>query len=142
MLDTLRMLIADSLPTIPDAEPPIVASDIRVAACALLLEVAYADRHFSRDERVVITNALTTHFGVDERGAAEIVEVAEAELLREPTDESFTRQVMAEYDDEQKVLLAQMLWDVAHAEGAPADEESLGKLRAKSLELRALFVGS
>jgi len=118
------MLLADSLPTVPDAEPPILATDIRVAACALLLEVAYADARFSRDERLVITKALTTHFGVDARGAAEIVEVAEAQLQKEPSDASFTRQVLAEYDEEQKVALAGMLWDVAHADGWPAEHEA------------------
>lgn len=132
MFDTLRMLIADSLPTVPDAEPPIAASDIRVAACALLLEVAYGDEHFSRDERVVITNALTKHFGVDERGAAELLEVAEAQLQAEASDGTFTRQILAEYDDEQKAVLVGMLWDVARADGWPDEHEAF---LARKLEM-------
>jgi uncharacterized tellurite resistance protein B-like protein len=117
MLDTLRMLIADSLPTANEADPPIHAGDIRVAACALLIEIAHADRHFTRDERAVITRTLTTHFGVDDRGALELMAEAEKQLATAADDASFTRQLVAEYDDEQRRALADFFWEVARADG-------------------------
>ncbi len=117
MLDTLRMLIADSLPSVPDLEPPIHPGDIRVAACALLLEVAHADNRLSRDERAVITRSLVNHFGVDERGAVELMAEAERQLQTAADHASFTRQLVAEYDEEQRTVLAEMMWDVARADG-------------------------
>ena len=102
MLDTLRMLIADSLPTAGETDPPIHAGDLRVAACALLLEIAHADGHFTREERAIITTTLTTHFGVDTRGALELMAEAEKQLATAADKSSFTRQLVAEYDDEQR----------------------------------------
>lgn len=117
MLDTLRKLIADSLPAVPAAEPPIDAADIRVAACALLLEIAHADKRLSPDERGVILRSLTTYFGVDERGALELIAKAESAWADRADDSAITQQLMAEYDDDQRRVLADLLWDVAEADG-------------------------
>lgn len=111
------MLIADSLPAVPDLDPPIHAGDIRVAACALLLEIAHADRRLSRDERAVILRSLTTYFGVDERGALELIAEAERQLAEGADEAAFTRQLIAEYDEDQRFVLADLMWDVAHADG-------------------------
>ena len=117
MLDTLRMLIADSLPTVNDLEPPIHPGDLRVAACALLLEIAHADDEFSRDEQALIVRALTTYFGVDERGALDLMNEAHRQLETAASDASFTRQLIAEYDEEQRILLADLVWRVARTDG-------------------------
>ncbi|MCO4100174.1 TerB family tellurite resistance protein [Gemmatimonas sp.] len=124
MLDTLRMLIADSLPTVPDLDPPIHPGDIRVAACALLLEIAHADKRLSRDERVVIQRSLVTYFGVDERGALELMAEAERQLAAQTDDASFTRQVIAEYDEDQRHVLSDLIWDVATAGGWLGEHEA------------------
>ena len=94
MLDTLRMLLADSLPTAGELDPPIHPGDLRVAACALLLQVAHADGHFSREERAVISRTLVTYFGLDERGALELMAEAERQLATATDDASFTRQLI------------------------------------------------
>lgn len=113
MLDTLRMLLADSLPTAGELDPPIHPGDLRVAACALLLQVAHADGHFSREERAVISRTLVTYFGLDERGALELMAEAERQLATATDDASFTRQLIAEYDNEQRRMLADFFWEVA-----------------------------
>jgi uncharacterized tellurite resistance protein B-like protein len=117
MLDTLRMLIADSLPMVPDLEPPIDAGDIRVAAGALLLAIASADTQSRRDERVAILRALTTWFGVDQRGALELLETAEDAWRNGGTTDGFVRQLREEYDQDQRLVLADLLWEVARADG-------------------------
>jgi uncharacterized tellurite resistance protein B-like protein len=124
MLDTLRMLIADSLPTVPDLEPPIHPGDIRVAACALLLEIAHADNRLSRDERAVILRSLVSYFGVDERGALELIAEAERQWETAADEASFTRQLVAEYDEDQRRVLADLFWDVARADGWLGEHEA------------------
>ncbi|MBU6367138.1 MAG: TerB family tellurite resistance protein [Gemmatimonadetes bacterium] len=117
MFDTLRMLIADSLPAVPDLDPPIDAADIRVAAAALLLAMASADTQSRRDERVVMLRALTTWFGVDQRGAMELLEAAEDAWRAGGTTDGFIRQLSEEYDPDQRLILADLLWEVARADG-------------------------
>ena len=117
MLDTLRMLIADSLPMVPDLEPPIDSGDIRVAASALLLAMASADTQSRRDERVGMLRALTTWFGVDQRGAMELLETAEGAWRSGGTTDGFVRQLREEYDADQRLVLTDLLWEVARADG-------------------------
>jgi len=117
MLDTLRMLIADSLPAVPDLDPPIDAGDIRVAASALLLAMASADTQSRRDEQVAMLRALTTWFGVDQRGAMELLETAEDAWRSGGTTDGFVRQLREEYDQDQRLVLADLLWEVARADG-------------------------
>jgi len=126
MLDTLRALIADSLPDVPPMDTPAAPGDIRIAACALLLEMAYADGRMTPDERSTIVGSLTRHFGVDARGAEELMQLAE-EQLGETTDAtSYTGQLVAEYDQDQRIVLAEMLREVASADGwLDAHEELL-----------------
>jgi uncharacterized tellurite resistance protein B-like protein len=125
MLDTLRQLIADSLLTVPEPDPPIEPGDIRIAACALLLTMAHADKRLSRDERGVIRRSLVTHFGVDERGAIELIAAAEREWEAAPDEQAFAAQVRAEYDEDQRQILADLLWDVASADGWIETHEAL-----------------
>jgi len=125
MLDTLRQLIADSMLSVPALDPPIMPGDIRVAACALLLTMAHADNRLSRDERSVITRSLVTYFGVDERGAMELIAAAEQEWASAADETAFTAQLRAEYDEDQRQLLADLLWKVAGADGWLDDHETV-----------------
>lgn len=126
MLDSLRALIADSLPDVPPMDTPAAPGDIRIAACALLLEMAYADGRMTADERKTIVQSLTRHFGVDERGAEELMQLAEEQLSETSEATSYTGQLVAEYDQDQRIMLAEMLREVASADGwLDAHEELL-----------------
>ena len=117
MLDSLRALIADSLPAVPPMDEPAVPGDIRVAACALLLEMAYADGQLTGDEQNVITASLTKHFGVDARGAEQVMGLAEEQRNETGDALSFTQQLVEEYNQDQRIMLAEMLREVASADG-------------------------
>ena len=117
MLDTIRALIADSMSEVPPMDSPAAPGDIRIAACALLLEMAYADGRMTPDERKVIVASLTKHFGVDSRGAEELMQFAEAQSSETTDATSYTQQLVAEYDQDQRIMLAEMLREVASADG-------------------------
>ncbi|MEO7521719.1 MAG: TerB family tellurite resistance protein [Gemmatimonas sp.] len=123
MLDTIRALVADSLVVVPPMDVPAAPGDVRVAACALLLEMAYVDDRMTPDERKTIVRSLTKHFGVDGRGAEELIALAEAQVKENPQPTSFTQQLVAEYDRDQRIMLAEMLREVASADGWLADQE-------------------
>ena len=117
MLDTLRRLLTDSLPVVRESVPPIHAADIRVTACALLLEIAHADKRLSPDERAVILRSLVSYFGVDERGALELIAEADRQWAARPDDAALAHRLVASYDADQRRVLADLLWDVAEADG-------------------------
>ena len=123
MLDAIRRLLADSLPETQPMDPITTPGDIRVAACALLLEMAYVDDKFTPDERKTIVRTLIRHFGVDGRGAEELIALAEERVLTNPQPTSYTEQLVAEYDQDQRIMLAEMLREVASADGLLGQHE-------------------
>ena len=77
MLDAIRNFvsqhIARAAPPTSDTPAPAASRDVRLAACALLLELAHADGEFSASERAHIESALDRHFGLDEATARELI---------------------------------------------------------------------
>ena len=79
--------------------------------------MASADTQSRRDERVAMLRALTTWFGVDQRGAMELLETAEDAWRSGGTTDGFVQQLREEYDQDQRLVLADLLWEVARADG-------------------------
>lgn len=97
---------------------------LHVAACALLLEIAYADDHFSDGERAHIGAVMQRHFNLDEETAESLIELAEAERSRAIDLYQFTSLVRDSYDLGQKTLLAEIMWGLVIADGAVQRHES------------------
>ena len=134
-LDTLRSLFARHASSeAPQAGPD---QELRVAACALLLEMAHADQVFTADERANIEELLVRHFALTPEGARELMETAERER-REATDLfQFTSVINQNYDEGQRMVLAELLWRVVYADGQLSKHEDyLARKLASLLELR------
>jgi uncharacterized tellurite resistance protein B-like protein len=90
---------------------------LHVAACALMLEIAYADDHFSEAERNHICAIMQRHFGLDEETAEALMELAEAERARAIDLYQFTSLIRDNYDLGQKTLLAEIMWGLIITDG-------------------------
>ncbi len=141
MLDALRKLIGDSLQGTPGAHSRTHPADVRVAACALLLELANVDGEFSDVERQRILDILQRHFGVDADGASVLMAEA-ASASRDAVDDFvFTRQVVRDYDLSQRMVLAELMWQVVLADGTIEGNESyLMRKLANLLQLEPAFL--
>jgi len=123
------------------AEVPAGSADearaLRIAACALLLELAHADDDFTPEERAHIEDALMRHLGIDELAARDLIELSEAER-REATDlHQFTALINKHYDEGQRMVLAEVFWRIVYADGKLAEREAiLSRKLASLLELR------
>jgi uncharacterized tellurite resistance protein B-like protein len=138
VLDALKSLLAGrsgSAPGVPAPAPRPAA--LEVAACALLLEVAHADREFTDDERRHIEEVVIRHFDLDPESARQLMGVAE-EARRESVDlHQFTAVIARHYDEGQRMLLAELVWRIVHADGKLSEHEShLARKLANLLELR------
>jgi uncharacterized tellurite resistance protein B-like protein len=141
MLDALRRLIGDSLPGTPEPETHVHPHDVRIAACALLIELAQVDGHFSDIERQRILEILQRHFGVDEAAAQTLMAEAAAVARQSVDDFSITRQVVAEYSLAQRMVLAELMWQVVLADGELDGQESyLMRKLANLLQLEPAFL--
>ena len=144
MLDTLRRLLGSATPEVPragSAASPVRTNDVRLAACALLVELALVDGEFSPAERQGILDILQRHFGVDAAGAEELMADAASASHGSVDDFVFTRQLVRDYDLAQRMVFAELMWQVVLADGAVADRESyLMRKLANLLQLEPAFL--
>ena len=97
---------------------------LHVAACALLLELAHADDHFTDAERMHIEAVMRRHFELDEETAQDLIRLAEAERSEAIDLYQFTRLIRESYDLGQKTLLAEIMWGLVMTDGEIAQHEA------------------
>ncbi len=138
MLTTIKSFFSRNLEPTPEEGPEAPGNEsnhdpISVAACALLLELAYADDEFTDDERKHIEAAMAHHFDLPSETVAEVVELAEQERRRSVDLYQFTRLIADRYDLGQKMVLAEVMWRVVYADGELAKHESYLMRKISSL---------
>ncbi len=106
---------------------------IESAAAALLIEMALMDGKFDAEERTIILELLASRFGIDREDAA--VLIAESEVVVENAIDlfSFTRVFRDNYEEEERLEIIEMLWEVAYADGILHDFEANLVRRANGL---------
>jgi uncharacterized tellurite resistance protein B-like protein len=124
MLDAIKRMLAGSEPAAPARGSEAADQALRVAACALLLELAHADGEFSTSERVRIEEALVRHFGVDPEAARELMAIAEKRRGEASDLYQFTSVITRDYDEGQRMVLAEVLWGIVYADGELSSHET------------------
>lgn len=141
MLSALRKLLTAQTDTSSDSAPGSRPLDVRLAACVLLVELATVDGEFTAVERQRILDILQRHFGVDASGAEALLSEAAAASKHSVDDFVFTRQVVREYDLGQRMVLAELMWQVVLADGTIDGNESyLMRKLANLLQLEPAFL--
>ena len=106
-----------------DARAGASGHELRLAACALLLELAWADDDFSELERQHVDFAVRRHFGLDHAHADRLIELAE-EARRGAVDLwQFTSLIRENYSTGQKMVLAEIMWGLVFADGDLSNRE-------------------
>jgi len=91
--------------------------DIRVATCALLLEMAQIDGEFSDSEKDQILKTLQEVHGLSEEAVEELLNAAEAELKGSIDLWQFTNFINQNYSLEEKKGIIEMVWRLAYVDG-------------------------
>lgn len=122
MLDAIKKFFGSSM-SAPDAGDARGTKDIRLAACALLLEIAYADSEFTPEERQQLESAVRRQFDVDGEEAERLLELAEAERRQAVDLWQFTSLIAENYSAGQKMVLAEIMWGLVYADGKLEEKE-------------------
>jgi uncharacterized tellurite resistance protein B-like protein len=96
---------------------------VAVAACALMLELAHADDEFTDDERQHIEEAVTRHFNVPQETAEELIALADEERRRAVDLYQFTSLIAKNFDEGQRMVLAEIMWRIVYSDGELAKHE-------------------
>ena len=127
MLDALRALFSGQTPPPPAAAAGAAGAPavdpLHLAACALLLEVAWADGEFSASERAHLEDVIARHFDLSPEEGTRLLAVAD-EARRDSVDHyRFTSVLRKGYDTGQKMVIAEVIWGLALADGEIAEHE-------------------
>jgi uncharacterized tellurite resistance protein B-like protein len=123
MLESIKNFFRSSMspPAVVDTKE--ARKDLRLAACALLLELAHADDQFSDAEREHLDSAVRRQFGLDAVQAEKLVRLAEEERHRAVDLWQFTNLIAQNYSLGQKMVLAEIMWGLVYSDGDLAGKE-------------------
>ncbi len=133
MLESIKAFFSSSMSPSEDADDTRNRADIRLAACALLLELAYADDEFTEDERLHLEAAMRRHYGLGQDEAARLIELAEQQRAEAVDLWQFTHLIAESYTLGQKMVLAEIMWGLVYADGHLAGREDYLMRRISNL---------
>ncbi|HEX5454647.1 MAG TPA: TerB family tellurite resistance protein, partial [Stellaceae bacterium] len=116
----LRLLTGDNGDRGGDADDPAFA------LAALLIETARSDDRVETRERQIIERALARRFGLSPWQMAELIGAAEQGAVQATDLFRFTRVVVANFTEAERIGLIEMLWEVAYSDAVlSGDEDTL-----------------
>jgi len=111
MLDAIRRLIRGSGgENAPSSDPN---RDVRIATCAILLEIARIDGVLSSEEEAVVITALKNDLEVPAHDIQEIMETARKELEGSIDLWQFTNRINQSYSIAEKERILEWVWTIA-----------------------------
>jgi len=123
MLQSIKNFFSSSMSPAPQSAGDDSKKDIRLAACALLLELAQADDEFTEDEQQHLESAIRRQYGLDAAQAEKLIELAQ-EAREEAVDLwQFTNLIAENYSLGQKMVLAEIMWGLVYSDGELGDKE-------------------
>jgi uncharacterized tellurite resistance protein B-like protein len=128
MFDALKTFFAE----IGGAGPGKIfrEDDYRLAAVALVVNIANVDGEIHDEERERLKILIETRFGLDDAAAAELVAQGE-QSDRDAVDFfRFTSILKRQLDEPARARVVEMLWDIAYADGEvhEFEESTIGRI--------------
>jgi len=90
---------------------------VRLAVCALFLEMASIDEEFSEEERQLVLDMMKEEFDLSEEYINELVEAAEEQRRSTLDLWKFTDMINRNFGVEEKIRVVELLWRVVYADG-------------------------
>lgn len=105
--------------------------DIRVAVCALFVEIGRIDDTFTADELDSVLDILKTKYGLSAADADALIEEATRELDDSLDLWQFAKMINANYSNAEKMEIVELMWRVVYVDGKMNDYEHylMGKLK-------------
>jgi len=91
--------------------------DIRVATCALLVEMARIDETFTQAEMETILSILKEKYGLSREHADALIAEADKALEESVDLWQFARRINENYSNEEKIEIIETLWRIVYVDG-------------------------
>lgn len=91
--------------------------DVRVATCAIFLEMAHIDGKFTRAETETILSILQDKYGLSREHADALMTEAEQELEQSVDLWQFAKLINENYSVDKKIEIIEILWQMVYVDG-------------------------
>lgn len=122
MLKTVKEFFERNLDKPRDRER-VTERQLNLAAAALLFEVSRSDYDVDESERNKIRETVEQHFDVDAGEVEQLIELAEQQVREATSLHGFTSMITENWSVTDRTHLAEMMWEIAYADGALDDHE-------------------
>ncbi len=117
MLDILKGFFSKSTEDSTRTTVQKTDHDIRVATCALFVEIARIDEKFTQEEMETIISILKEKYNLSQEHADALIAEAEKELKESVDLWQFARLINENYSNEEKVKIIETLWQIVYVDG-------------------------
>lgn len=117
MIDIVKRFFDTLSANEPSSASNRAQHDVRVAVCALLLEMAKIDNTFTTAEMSKIISILKDKYGLSTGDADALISAAEQELEGSIDYWQFARLINDNYSNEEKIDIIEMLWRIVFVDG-------------------------
>jgi len=133
MLDTIKRFFKKAPSETPQNGKAHSGHDVRVATCALFLEMGRIDETFTDDELAKVVSILREKYGLSQDDADALMTAADDELEKSVDYWQFAKSINTHYFPEEKVEIIEILWQIVYVDGKLDSHEDylmhkLGKL--------------
>ena len=131
MLDLVKRFFDKATADVSKDANQSTAHDIRVATCALFVEIARIDEEFTDAEMETIISILQENYGLSQEHADALITEAEKELEKSVDLWQFAKLINENYSTEEKIEIIEILWRIVYVDGKMDEHEHylMGKLQ-------------
>ncbi len=117
MLDTIKRFFNKSAVEISKDEKQRTEHDVRVATCAIFVEMARIDEKFTQAEVDTIISILKEKYGLSQEHTDALLAEADKELADSVDLWQFARLINENYSIDEKIEIIETLWQMVFVDG-------------------------
>lgn len=117
MIDVVKKFFGKAAADVSKSATRSTEHDIRVATCALFVELARIDEKFTDAELETILSILKERYGLSQEHADALIAEAERELDKSVDLWQFSNLINENYSNEEKIEIIETLWRIVYVDG-------------------------
>ena len=117
MLDIVKRFFSKTESETAENLDQATEHDVRVAACALFVEMARIDEKFTEAEMDTILSIVQDRYGLSRKHADALVAEADKELDKSVDLWQFARLINEHYSPDEKIEIIEILWQMVFVDG-------------------------
>ena len=117
MIDVVKKFFSKATNDVSSGTNQHTEHDIRVATCALFVEIARIDDKFTEAEMETILSILKENYGLPQDHADALIAEAEKELDKSVDLWQFANLINENYSNEEKIEIIETLWRIVYVDG-------------------------